>query len=169
MRCPPSVISSWCTSATPSRRSPKPTPAPPGNCSTRSWRATPRRWGVHELDVAQALDEQVESVIDQHQASHAALIRVRIGPLAGVVPELLGSAFPLAAAGSRMEHAVLDLVAAPVRVHGQPCGACGDWHTQIVSGDELLLESVDLETVPTRPLTPHNSPLTTYPKCVTPA
>ncbi|ODU48738.1 MAG: hydrogenase maturation nickel metallochaperone HypA [Thiobacillus sp.] len=117
---------------------------------------------MHELAVAQALVEQVESVIDQHQASHAALIRVRIGPLAGVVPELLGSAFPLAAAGSRMEHAVLDLVAAPVRVHCQTCGAeteaamnrlvcgtCGDWHTQIVSGDELLLESVELETVPT--------------------
>src|SRR3569833_1863336 len=143
MRCPPSVMSSWCTSATPSRRSPIPTPAPPGNCSTRSWRKA-----VHELAVAQALVEQVKSVIDQHQASHAALIRVSIGPLAGVVPELLGSAFPLAAAGSRMEHAVLDLVAAPVRVQYQTystetdaamnrlvCGTCGDLHTQIVSGD----------------------------------
>jgi hydrogenase nickel incorporation protein HypA/HybF len=24
------------------------------------------------------------------------------------------------------------------------CGACGDWHTQVISGDELLLESVEL-------------------------
>ncbi len=74
---------------------------------------------MHELAVAQALVEQVDAVIDQHQASHnldasssdawrASLIRVRIGPLAGVVPELLASAFPLAAAGSRMEHAALD-------------------------------------------------------------
>jgi hydrogenase nickel incorporation protein HypA/HybF len=117
---------------------------------------------VHELAVAQALVEQVDAVIDQHNASAASLIRVRIGPLAGVVPELLASAFPLAAAGSRMERAVLDLVAAPVKVRCQTCGldteaamnrlicgACGDWHTQVISGDELLLESVELETAPT--------------------
>jgi hydrogenase nickel incorporation protein HypA/HybF len=120
---------------------------------------------VHELAVAQALVEQVDGVIRQHQASSASLIRVRIGPLAGVVPELLASAFPLAAAGHAMEHAKLDLVAAPIKVRCQTCGeeteaamnrlvcgACGDWHTQVISGDELLIESVELETTPS--LTP---------------
>lgn len=122
---------------------------------------------MHELAVAQALVEQVDAVIRQHGATEASLIRVRIGPLAGVVPELLASAFPLAAAGTRMEHAELDLVAAPVRVRCQTCGmeteaainrlicgACGDWHTQVISGDELLLESVELETTPS--LTPES-------------
>ena len=116
---------------------------------------------MHELAVAQALVEQVDAVIDQHQASSATSIRVRIGPLAGVVPELLATAFPLAAAGSRMQHAQLDFVAAPIQVRCQTCGAeteaamnrlicgaCGDWHTQVISGDELLLESVELETAP---------------------
>jgi len=137
---------------------------------------------VHELAVAQALVEQVDAVIDQHQASHAhdasssdawhaASIRVRIGPLAGVVPELLASAFPLAAAGSRMEHAELEFTLAPIRVRCQTCGAetdaamnrlvcgaCGDWHTQILSGDELLLESVELIND-----TPLDSPLFAHP------
>ena len=87
-----------------------------------------------------------------------------------MVPELLASAFPLAAAGSRMEHATLDFVQTPIRVRCQTCGAdteaamnrlicgaCGDWHTQIVSGDELLLESVELITtfLPTTPLSAH--------------
>jgi hydrogenase nickel incorporation protein HypA/HybF len=116
---------------------------------------------VHELAVAQALVEQVEAVIDQHQASIATSVRVRIGPLAGVVPDLLATAFPLAAAGSRVEHAVLEFAHAPVQVRCRTCGAeteaamnrlicgaCGDWHTQIISGDELLLESVELETAP---------------------
>ncbi len=129
---------------------------------------------MHELAVAQALVEQVEGVIRQHGAAQASLIRVRIGPLAGVVPELLASAFPLAAAGSRMEHAELDLVAAPITVRCRTCGldteaamnrlvcgACGDWHTQIISGDELLLESVELETD-----TSHPSPLTPHPNNV---
>ena len=127
---------------------------------------------MHELAVAQALVEQVEAVIQQHQANHdhdasasdawrASLIRVRIGPLAGVVSDLLATAFPLAAAGSRAEHAVLEFAHAPIQVRCQTCGAeteaamnrlicgaCGDWHTQIISGDELLLESVELETAP---------------------
>jgi hydrogenase nickel incorporation protein HypA/HybF len=116
---------------------------------------------VHELSVAQALVEQVEAVINQHQAMGVTRIRVRIGPLAGVVPELLASAFSLAAAGSRMESAELELAGAPIRVRCQTCGAeseavmnrltcaaCGDWHTQVISGDELLLESVELETIP---------------------
>ncbi len=135
---------------------------------------------MHELAVAQALVEQVEAVIDQHQASHnndasssdawrATSVRVRIGPLAGVVPDLLATAFPLAAAGSRAEHAVLEFAHAPVQVRCQTCGAeteaamnrlicgvCGDWHTQILSGDELLLESVELEIAPS--LNPEPSP-----------
>jgi hydrogenase nickel incorporation protein HypA/HybF len=126
---------------------------------------------VHELAVAQALVEQVNAVIDQHQASGATAIRVRIGPLAGIVPELLASAFPLAAAGSRMEHAELDLIDAPIRVRCQACGAetdaamnrlicaaCGDWHTRIISGDELLLESVELIND-----TPLGAPLSAHP------
>ena len=116
---------------------------------------------MHELAVAQALVEQVDAVIDQQGATQASLIRVRIGPLAGVVPELLATAFPLAAASSRMEHAELEFTHAPIRVRCQTCGAeteaalnrlvcgtCGDWHTQVISGDELLLESVELKTTP---------------------
>lgn len=119
---------------------------------------------MHELAVAQALVDQVDEVIREHGAVSASLIRVRIGPLAGVVPELLGSAFPLAAAGRRMAHAALDLVVAPIRVRCQTCGAeteaamsrlvcgvCGDWRTQVIGGDELLLESVELETLSTLP------------------
>lgn len=129
---------------------------------------------MHELAVAQALVEQVDAVIDRHGTSSATSIRVRIGPLAGVVPELLATAFPLAAAGSRMEHAQLEFVHAPIQVHCQTCGAeteaamnrllcgaCGDWHTQVISGDELLLESVELVTD-----TPHPSPLTPHPQNV---
>ena len=113
---------------------------------------------MHELAVAQALVGEVEAVIDRHHARAATRLRVRIGPLAGVVPELLVQVLPLAAAGSRLEGAELELVEAAIRVRCQTCGAeteaalnrllcgeCGDWRTQLVSGDELLLESVELD------------------------
>jgi hydrogenase nickel incorporation protein HypA/HybF len=113
---------------------------------------------MHELSVAQALVEQVEDLAVKHGATGVHLIRVRIGPLAGVVGEMLATAFPLAAAGTKAEHARLDFVDAPVRVRCQSCGAegevapnnlvcgtCGDWHTTVVSGDELILETVELD------------------------
>jgi hydrogenase nickel incorporation protein HypA/HybF len=113
---------------------------------------------MHELSVAQALVEQIEAIVREQHADAATAFRLRIGPLSGVVPELLANAFSLAAAGTAAEHALMDLVDAPVRVCCQTCGAeteaamnrllcgaCGDWHTQLVSGDELILESVELQ------------------------
>lgn len=113
---------------------------------------------MHELSVAQALVEQIEGIVREQHADRAISFRVRIGPLSGVVPDLLASAFPLAAAGTSAEHAMMDLMETPVRVRCQTCGAeteaamnrllcgaCGDWHTQLVSGDELILESVELQ------------------------
>lgn len=113
---------------------------------------------MHELSVAQALVDQVENIVREQHAKSATLIRVRIGALSGVVAELLATAFSLAAAGSVAEAAKLEIVAAPIRVLCLSCGAesdatanrllcgiCGDWHTQVISGDELILESVELE------------------------
>jgi hydrogenase nickel incorporation protein HypA/HybF len=113
---------------------------------------------MHELSVAQALVEQIDAIVHEQHAGRATSFRLRIGPLSGVVPELLASAFSLAAAGSRADQAAMELVEAPVRVRCQTCGAeteaamnrllcgaCGDWHTQLISGDELILESVELQ------------------------
>ena len=113
---------------------------------------------MHELSVAQAMVEQIETIVREHHAQYATLARIRVGPLCGVVPELLAQAFPLAAAGSVAERVVMQVVDAPIRVRCQTCGAesealanrllcgaCGDWHTQVISGDELILESVELE------------------------
>lgn len=113
---------------------------------------------MHELSVAQALVEQVEDLARRHGATRVHLIRVRVGPLAGVVAEMLATAFPLAAAGTLAEPARLDLVESAIRVRclschaeseAQPnrlvCGACGDWRTEVVSGDELILETVELD------------------------
>ena len=86
-------------------------------------------------------------------------IEVKLGPLSGVEAPLLRNAYPLAAAGTVAEHAELSIDVAPIRVRcsqcdaesdAEPnrllCRACGDFRTNVVSGDELLLERVELET-----------------------
>ena len=115
---------------------------------------------MHELAVCQALVEQVSDIVRQQGALSASRLRLRVGPLSGVVADLLASAFPLAAAGTCAEGAELNIIDASIRVRCQTCGAetdalpnrllcgtCGDWHTQLIAGDELILESVELELV----------------------
>jgi hydrogenase nickel incorporation protein HypA/HybF len=114
---------------------------------------------MHELSVCHALLDQVALIAKRHHAANVGHITVRIGPLSGVEPGLLAQAFPLARAGTLAETAELVIEPAPVRVRCGACdaetdasanrllcGACGDYHTRLVGGDELLLVSVELLT-----------------------
>jgi hydrogenase nickel incorporation protein HypA/HybF len=112
---------------------------------------------MHELSVCQALIEQVQNVARANNAAAVSRVVLRIGPLSGVEPKLLEQAFPLARAGTVAAEAALEIESLPIRVRCERCGAetnasanrllcgqCGDWHTQLLSGDELLLASVEL-------------------------
>ena len=112
---------------------------------------------MHELAVCQALIEQVEAIARERLAQRVDAISVSIGPLSGVEPRLLEQAFPVASAGTVAEGAELHIECLPVRVSCRQCGSisdalpsrllcghCGDWHTTLVSGDELLLTRVEL-------------------------
>jgi hydrogenase nickel incorporation protein HypA/HybF len=113
---------------------------------------------MHELAVCQGLMSQVDQIAARERAERVTLIRLSIGPLSGVEPQLLRDAFPIAAAGGVAEHAILEIEQPPVRVRCLHCGAesqarpnrlvcgeCGDYRTQLLSGDEMLLTSLELE------------------------
>ncbi len=114
---------------------------------------------MHELSVCRSLIAQVESIALQHEATAVRGIRIRVGPLSGVDPDLLQRTYPLARAGTIADAADLIIERLPIRVRCELCGfesetlpnrlicaRCGDWHTQLLSGDEMLLASVELET-----------------------
>jgi hydrogenase nickel incorporation protein HypA/HybF len=101
---------------------------------------------------------QVEDIAARERAERVTRILLQIGPLSGVEPLLLQDAFPIASAGTVAADAVLDVDAQPVRVRCMACqaesaasanrlvcGECGDYRTQLISGDELMLISVELE------------------------
>jgi hydrogenase nickel incorporation protein HypA/HybF len=112
---------------------------------------------MHELSICQSLLIQVAQLAKDHQAQQVAQIVVQIGPLSGIVPELLAQAFTIARADTVAHSAELILEILPVRVRCLLCGAetqvvdanrlicahCGDWQTQLISGDEMLLTKIE--------------------------
>ena len=114
---------------------------------------------MHELAVCQGMLDQVTRIAAEHHATGVNRILLRIGALSGVEPELLHQAFPLASAGTVAADAELAIETAAIRVRCDTCGeetealpnrlicgSCGDWHTRVVSGDEMMLMSVELTT-----------------------
>jgi hydrogenase nickel incorporation protein HypA/HybF len=112
---------------------------------------------MHELALCQALIDEVEAVARRQRATSVTDVYVSVGPLSGAESPLLHSAFPIAAAGTMAASARLHLAATPVRVACSECGResevamnrlvcshCGDWRTQLIAGDELLLQRVVL-------------------------
>ena len=113
---------------------------------------------MHELSICQALISQVENIARENGAARVNAITLGIGPLSGVEERLLQHAYPVASAGSVAESAELRIQSLPLRVScsacGQEsdastnrlvCGVCGNWRTELVSGDEMLLLRIEFE------------------------
>ena len=114
---------------------------------------------MHELSICQSLIEQLDEIAINHPAARIAVVHLQVGPLSGVEPQLLSEAFPIASAGTAAQDALLEFHNSEIRVHCRKCGAdtaalvnklicgeCGDWQTDLLSGDELMLSRVELET-----------------------
>ena len=113
---------------------------------------------MHELSICQALINQLETLASEQHAKRVLSLVVGVGPLSGVDAHLLKQAYPVAAAGTLAEDSELDIENRPVRVHCRTCGDdsdatanrllcahCGDWRTDLLSGDELILTRVEFE------------------------
>jgi hydrogenase nickel incorporation protein HypA/HybF len=112
---------------------------------------------MHELSICIALMRQVQRIARERDAGRVDRIVVQIGPLSGVEARLLKHAWPLASTGTVAEKAELVIESMPVKVRCTRCdsvsevapnrllcSACGDFRTRLVSGDEMLLATLEL-------------------------
>jgi hydrogenase nickel incorporation protein HypA/HybF len=114
---------------------------------------------MHEVAIADALIEQVQSEIDRAGASgRVARIALRVGRLSGVNPDSLRFALDLLAKGTILESARIEIAhpsafcrcaACESRTEIEDlearCPRCGASDVTIEGGRDLLLESIELE------------------------
>ncbi|MFD8614820.1 hydrogenase maturation nickel metallochaperone HypA [Streptomyces sp. NPDC059631] len=111
---------------------------------------------MHELSIAMAVVEQVQEAAAEHGHDAASSVSLRLGELAGVVPEALRFSFGLAAVGTVLEGARLCIEQVPGRARcascdtewatGVPpslwCPRCRGSAADLVSGRELQIAEV---------------------------
>ncbi len=110
---------------------------------------------MHELSIAQAI---VDVAARNCRDARVTRVYVQIGHLRQVVPSALAFSFELCAHGTPVEGARLELepVAAGVICRGcgagsEPdgfplsCVACGDLSVEVVAGEELQVQSLELD------------------------
>ena len=110
---------------------------------------------MHELAIAESL----VAIAERHAAGRRVTrVEIAAGHLRQVVPQALEFAFELVAQGTAVEGAELVIEPVPAagrcrscsaesRLDGFPltCAACGGWDVEVIAGEELRVESLDLE------------------------
>jgi hydrogenase nickel incorporation protein HypA/HybF len=110
---------------------------------------------VHELSIA----ESVVAIAERHAAGRRVeRVELKVGHLRQVVPSALEFAFELVAKDTLIEGAVLAVEEVPAGGRCRECGAegdlgafpfscpaCGGFDVELTRGEELLVDSLELE------------------------
>ena len=114
---------------------------------------------MHELSIAQSIVEQLEETTRAEGAIRVRRVTLTVGALSGVDPEALRLAYPVATEDTCAAGSDLVVEEVPSSVHCNACGqdstpqfpffvceTCGSQDVRVISGRELLISSVELET-----------------------
>lgn len=111
---------------------------------------------MHEASLVDSLFDQVDQAVAAHPSGRLRLLRVRVGELAGVEPDLFRTAFEVVRGSRGHEQAALELVhedavwscaSCATRVPRGGvlrCAACGGAAT-LTGGGDIILERIELE------------------------
>jgi hydrogenase nickel incorporation protein HypA/HybF len=112
---------------------------------------------MHELSIAQSIVEIVEQYVPPENQHSVRNIRLRVGELAGVVPESLEFCYSAIVAESSLQHSKLVIDWFPYTVRCSFCEAisrstmgivqcpnCESYQTVVMSGTELNVAEIEL-------------------------
>jgi hydrogenase nickel incorporation protein HypA/HybF len=112
---------------------------------------------MHELGLAHGIFDLVRQHVDARDAGAVRAVRVRVGSMAGVVPDSLEFCFDAIVAGTPYASASLVVDRIEARCRCETCGhafgldgpvfrcpACGDGRVRMTSGTELQVVDVEV-------------------------
>jgi len=116
---------------------------------------------MHEVGLAASILDIVRQYVPEERAGLVRRVRVRIGEMAGVVPDSLAFCFTAAVEGTPYGRAILDIEHVPLMGRCQDCGVsmsmrtatfwcpgCGSPRVHLISGREMQVEDVELDDEP---------------------
>lgn len=114
---------------------------------------------MHELSLCRNLMNQALEIAKKHHAHGIKTINISMGPLCGIDAGHLEETFAFACSGTMADKARLVIEKSPMKVRCLDCSTesdvapdqlicrqCGSTHTQLLSGDEIMLSNVELIT-----------------------
>lgn len=111
---------------------------------------------MHEYSVGQALMARIDAEAGAHGATRIHRIRLKIGELSGVEPDLLATAFSILKEGTMCHQAELDIERIPARWVCPACALdipageilrcrmCGE-AARLSGGDDIVLAQIEME------------------------
>lgn len=113
---------------------------------------------MHELSIACSIVETVEENLPTERAK-ATKINLKIGKLSGVVKDALLFSFEIAAEGTRVEGAQIEIEELPVLVFCRKCGEsselgsppifrcliCSESTAELIQGKEMEIVSIEFD------------------------
>lgn len=113
---------------------------------------------MHEMSLMGGVFEAIEATLAHHKVKKVTLVKLKIGKLTNAEPDALHMAFEAYAKETVCEGAELQIELIPVKGRCKSCGdefmvsgflfscpTCHHLRIDIIQGEELLLESLEVE------------------------
>jgi len=116
---------------------------------------------MHEVSLARNIVEIVREHLSPESACEVQSVTVRIGELAGVIPESLEFCFRALTQGTALEHTSLIIRREPIKARCENCGrkslitidsfkcpVCGSNYLTLLAGTELRVSEIETVDIP---------------------
>lgn len=113
---------------------------------------------MHELSIATEIFKQISKIIEEENINKVLEIKLKIGKLNQIVPEAFNFAIEVITKGTKAEGVKIIYKEIPITIkcnqcHIQNevkdfyfiCEKCGSSDVEIISGNELMFESMEVE------------------------
>ncbi|WP_144208021.1 hydrogenase maturation nickel metallochaperone HypA [Shewanella donghaensis] len=114
---------------------------------------------MHEYSIVTSLIEQIEQLARDNNANEIIKVKIKVGVLSGVEPQLLATAFETFKLDGICHNAELDMNIQPLVIHCRHCDTetelternivcptCHGTDTHVMDGEQMMLMQLEMNT-----------------------